>query len=66
MSDNPRVIMIAAPPSSGKTHSLYKLASDPGVAYLNKVMLKSFLLLYRIWKKIAQKFIQLFWIQSHF
>ena len=36
MSDNnQRVILIAAPPSMGKTHSLFKLADDPGVAYLN-------------------------------
>lgn len=33
--DNKRVVLIAAPPSHGKTHSLYKLADDPGVAYLN-------------------------------
>ena len=36
--DNPRVVLIAAPPSMGKTHSLYKLADDPGVAYLNTDM----------------------------
>lgn len=35
MDDNKRVVLIAAPPSMGKTHSLYKLADDPGVAYLN-------------------------------
>jgi len=34
-NDNPRVVLIAAPPSMGKTHSLYKMADDPGVAYLN-------------------------------
>ena len=33
--DNPRVVLIAAPPSMGKTHSLYKMADDSGVAYLN-------------------------------
>jgi hypothetical protein len=33
--DNKRVVLIAAPPSMGKTHSLYKMADDPGVAYLN-------------------------------
>jgi len=38
MSDNPRVMLIAAPASTGKTHSLYKMANDPGVAYLNTDM----------------------------
>jgi hypothetical protein len=33
--DNKRVVLIAAPPSTGKTHSLFKMAKDGGVAYLN-------------------------------
>ena len=33
--DNKRVVLIAAPPSMGKTHSLHKMADDSGVAYLN-------------------------------
>lgn len=37
-NDNKRVVLIAAPPSMGKTHSLYKMAGDPGVAYLNTDM----------------------------
>lgn len=37
-ADNKRVVLIAAPPSMGKTHSLHKLANDPGVAYLNTDM----------------------------
>jgi len=33
--DNKRVVLIAAPPSMGKSHSLFKFANDPSVAYLN-------------------------------
>lgn len=36
--DNKRVVLIAAPPSMGKTHSLHRMADDPGVAYLNTDM----------------------------
>jgi len=34
-SDNKRVVLIAAPPSHGKSFSLKAMAGDPGVAYLN-------------------------------
>lgn len=33
--ENKRVVLIAGPPSTGKTHSLHTMAADPGVAYLN-------------------------------